>query len=517
MSTISARLRLWFNEWGLIAAFAIVKLLLHFLTNTIYEVHRDGLLYIELGKHMSWGFMSVPPSIAVFASISRLLFDDTAFGINFFPAIIGASSLIIIGIMVKEMGGNKMAQFIALLAYLVSPAFLRSNSLFQPVSFDEFYWLLIAFLVFRLINTEKPMYWIWIGVTAGAAFLNKYLVVFFLIGLVVSIFLSPLRKWLRSPYPYIGALIALLIALPNLIWQYRHDWPVVNHMRELTENQLVNVRIDVFLLEQIWMNFPVILIWIPGLIFILFFREGIKYRIFGFAYLFTILLLIIFRGKHYYTLGLYPMLFAFGGFALVRWFRGKLVATRYVVIAFAIIIGILGIPLSLPILKPESFIRYSRIVGLENSQRWEEGEYHELPQDYADMIGWKELSGIVSEAYNSLTPAEKERCTIFANNYGEAGAINFYGKKLGLPTAISFSDSYLYWAPDSIRGDCLIKIGESDDIIGMYNDVRIVGRISTPHAREFGVPVYLFKDPKMDFSGYYKMRLKQFKDNPYAE
>jgi hypothetical protein len=513
MSFFRDKFRPWLNEWGLIAVFVIVKLLLHFITNTIYEVHRDGLLYIELGKHLSWGYQSVPPSIAVFASLSRLVFGDTAFGINFFPAIIGAISLIIIGIMVKEMGGNKMAQFIALLAYFISPAFLRSNSLFQPVSFDEFYWFLLAFLIFRLIKTEKPVYWIWIGVTTGVAFLNKYLVVFFLIGLVASIILTPLRKWLKSPYPYIGALIALLIALPNLIWQYTHNWPVVTHMHELTQTQLVNVRIDVFLIEQLMMNIAAILIWIPGLIFILFNREGSKYRILGLTYIFTILLLIIFRGKPYYTLGLYPMLFAFGGIALVRWLQGKLAFIRIVVIVIGIIIGIFSLPISLPILNPEQFIRFTRIIGMENSQRWEEGEYHELPQDYADMIGWEELSKIVNEAYNSLTPAEKERCTIFANNYGEAGAINFYGKKLGLPPAISFSDSYLYWAPDSIPGDCLIKVGESDDVVEMYNDVRIVGRISTPHAREFGVPVYLFKDPKTDFNNYYKIRLNEIRGN----
>ena len=178
MSTFYRKFAPWLDDWGLITIFVITKLLLHFLTNTNYEVHRDGLLYIELGKHLSWGYQSVPPSIAVFANLSRLMFGDTVFGIRFFPAIVGAISLILIGIMVKEMGGNKMAQFIALLAFLTSPAYLRSNTLFQPVSFDQFYWLLIAFLIFRLIHTEKHVYWIWIGIATGMAFLNKYSVVF---------------------------------------------------------------------------------------------------------------------------------------------------------------------------------------------------------------------------------------------------------------------------------------------------------------------------------------------------
>jgi hypothetical protein len=284
-------------------------------------------------------------------------------------------------------------------------------------------------------------------------------------------------------------------------------------MRELTETQLVHVRIDIFLLEQMTMNISAILIWIPGLIFILFTREAKNYRILGMIFILSMLQLIILRGKPYYTLGLYPMLFAFGGVALVQWFYGKLAFVRYLVIVINLIIATVSLPVSLPVLKPEQFIRFTQLTGTENSQRWEEGEYHELPQDYADMIGWEELAQIVNDAYNSLTPDEKERCTIFANNYGEAGTINFYGKKLGLPPAISFSDSYLYWAPDSIPGDCMIKVGESDDVVQMYSYVRIIGRMSTPHAREFGVPVYLFKNPKADFSKYYQIRLKEFRSH----
>jgi hypothetical protein len=513
MSSVNFRkIQPWLNEWGLITAFVIFNLLLHFLTNTNYEVHRDGLLYIELGKHLSWGYQSVPPSIAVFANLSRLLFGDTVFGIRFFPAIIGVISLILIGIMVREMGGNKIAQFIALLAFLTSPAYLRSNTLFQPVSFDQFYWLLIAFFIFRLIDTEKPIYWIWIGIAAGLAFLNKYSVVFYMFAFFISILLTPLRKWMKTPYPYICGVIVILIALPNLIWQYRHDWPVVTHMRELSETQLIHVRIDIFLYEQFMMNFPAVIIWIAGLVFILFTREGKKYRILGFMYVLTLAQLIILRGKPYYSLGLYTMLFAFGGYILVRWFKGKLIFIRYLVIAFNLIFALLLVPISLPVLKPDKYIRFMHKIGMENSQRWEDGDYHELPQDYADMIGWKELTQIVSDAYHSLTPDEKERCTIFANNYGEAGAINFYGKKLGLPPAISFNDSYLYWAPDSIPGDILIKTGDSDDLVGMYNDVKIVGRITTPNAREEGLPVYLFKSPDTDVGKYYRDRLKQFRE-----
>ena len=502
------------NDWGLITAFVIIKLLIHFLTNTIYEIHRDGFLYIELGKHLSWGYFSVPPSIAVFADIARFIFGDTEFGIRFFPAIIGGASMMIIGIMVKEMGGGKIAQFIALLAFLTSPAYLRSNTLFQPVSFNQFYWLLLSYLIFRLIRTERPGYWIWIGIVAGLAFLNKYSVVFYLAAFFISIFLTSTRKWLKTFYPYLSGLIAFMIALPNLIWQHQHDWPVINHMRELAETQLIHVKLDNFLLEQILMNLPALLIWIPGLIFILFTAEGKKYRILGLIYILTICQLIILRGKHYYTLGLYTMLFAFGGYILVKWLQGRLQFIRYIIIAINIILALLILPVSLPVMKPEQYVRFMNSIGMEKSQRWEDGEYYDLPQDYADMIGWKELTGIVRDAYFSLTPEERQHCTIFANNYGEAGALNFYGKKDRLPHVVSFNDSFLYWAPDSVPFNIVIKVGESDDLLEMYDNVRIVSRISTPYAREYDVPVYLFKNPKTDVNKYYQERLFQERSDP---
>ncbi|KPK80834.1 MAG: hypothetical protein AMS27_16030 [Bacteroides sp. SM23_62_1] len=507
------RILSWLDNWALITAFAIIKLLIHFLTNTIYEIHRDGFLYIELGKHLDWGYFSVPPSIAVFADISRFIFGNTDFGIRFFPAIIGGASIIIIGLMVKEMGGGKMAQFLALLAFLTSPAFLRSNTLFQPVSFNQFYWLLLSFLIFRLIRTERPVYWIWIGIVAGLAFLNKYSVVFYLAAFFVSIFITGLRRWLKTIYPYLSGLIALLVALPNLIWQHQHDWPVVNHMRELAETQLIHVTLNNFLLEQVLMNLPALLIWVPGLVFVLFTREGKNFRIFGLIYVFVLLQLIILRGKHYYTLGLYTMLFAFGGYILVKWLHGKYQFIRFIIIGLNIILALFILPISLPVMKPDKYVRFMSNIGMEQNQRWEDGVYHDLPQDYADMIGWKELTEIVRNAYESLTPEEQQHCTIFANNYGEAGAINFYGKKYGLPHVISFNDSYLYWAPDSIPFGHLIKVGESDDLFEMYNDVRIFGRISTPYAREYGVPVYLFKDPKTDVNKYYQEHLYQERNN----
>ena len=498
----------WIRTWWLVGLFGIFKLLLHLLTNTSYELQRDAFMYIDLGNHLAWGYHSVPPSIAVFANISRFLFGDTTFGIRFFPAIVGVLSIILIGIMVREAGGGKWAQFFACLASLAAPAFLRSNTLFQPVSFNQFYWLLLAFLLFRLIRTMKPKYWYFIGIVAGLAFLNKYSVVFYLFGIIVAVLLTPLRSWLRKPQPYIAMAIAGLIALPNLIWQVNHNWPVINHMQELAETQLVHVRLDIFLTEQIMMFLPVFFIWILGLVYIAFFKDGKPYRAFAWIYLVVVLLLIILRGKPYYTIGLYSSLFVFGGLFIERYLRGKLEFLKYALIIFILSVSIVALPISLPILKPEAFIQFYKSMGKEKFHRWEDGEYYDLPQDYADMIGWEELSRMVGETYQRLTHEQQAKCVILANNYGEAGSVNFYGTKYDLPTVISYNDSYIYWAPESIDGEYLIKIGDSDNLHELFNQVDIVGRISTPYARQEGTPVYFCTDPKTDVNLVYQEELQ---------
>jgi hypothetical protein len=498
----------WIRTWWLVLLFSIVKLLLHLLTNTSYELQRDAFMYIDLGNHLAWGYHSVPPSIAVFANISRFLLGDTTFAIRFFPAIAGVLSIILIGIMVREVGGGKWGQFFACLAFLAAPAFLRSNTLFQPVSFNQFYWLLLAFLIFRLIRTQKPFYWYLIGLVAGLAFLNKYSVVFYLFGIIVAVLLTPLRGWLRKPQPYIAMAIAGLIALPNLIWQVNHNWPVINHMQELAETQLVHVRVDIFLLEQIMMFLPVFFIWMLGLIYVAFLKDGKSYRAFAWIYITVILLLIILRGKHYYTLGLYSTLFVFGGLFIERYLRGKMGFLKYVIIIFILSVSVVALPMSLPILKPAAFIQFYKSMGMEKFHRWEDGEYYDLPQDYADMIGWEELSRMVGETFQKLTPEQQAKCVIMANNYGEAGSVNFYGAKYNMPPVISYNDSYIFWAPESIDAEYLIKIGDSDNLEELFNQVDIVGRISTPYARQEGTPVYYCADPKTDINLVYQKELQ---------
>src|SRR5574341_1160551 len=340
------------SEWLLILALAIFKLALHFLTNTNYELHRDTYRYLALADHPDWGYVTVPPFTPMLGKFTMALWGDSAFAIGFFPALIGAISVVVIALMVKKLGGGKWAIAIACSAFILSPAFLRSNTFLMPVSFDQFAWLLSGYFIVKLAKSQNPKYWIHLGVLWGLAFLNKYAIVFLVLAFLI------------------GLLLGFLIILPNLIWQHAHNWPVVSHMEELRQTQLVNVRIADFIMLQFLMNLHAVIVWLLGLIFLLFEQAGKKYRILGLTFLFTIFILMLLSGKAYYTLGVYPILFAAGGVAVENWFTLKWRFLKPAILAVMVLIFLPILPYSLPVLSLDKMAAYaqaSKRFGLEGA------------------------------------------------------------------------------------------------------------------------------------------------------
>ncbi len=503
-------------EWLLLSSLAVLKLTLHFSTSANYELHRDTYLFLALGDHLDWGYVSVPPSIAFFAWLTQACCSDSVFAVGVFPALLGAASIILLGLIVKNLGGKIWAMATACTAFIVSPAFLRSNSLFQPVSFDQFYWLLATFLVLRLLQTRNPKLWLPFGAVCGLAFLNKYAIVFLVLAVLISFLLTRDRQLLLSKYFLWGMTAGALIILPNVLWQMSHNWPVLAHMEELRRTQLVHVEATGFLLMQLLMNLPGLLVWLTGLVFFLFLKEGKPLRVLGYTYLTVIFLFILSSGKHYYTLGLYPILFAAGGFAIEKYFASGRRWLQPALLLFMIMVALPIIPYSLPMLPHEQMVAYaekSKSFGLSPALRWEDGEIHRLPQDYADMIGWEELANVVIKTYHSLSDSEKARCAIYAENYGQAGAIKYYGKRRGLPEPVSFNESFVFWTPDSADITTVIYVNdEVEEISYFFADVRQVGAITNQYARESGLPVFLCRHPRNGFSEFYREKVRELKN-----
>jgi len=494
-------------HWQILLALAAVKLLFHLLTNINYGFHRDEMLYLALGRHLDFGYWSNPPLIGWIAAFIQTVLGDSMFVVRLIPSLLGTGLLVLTGVMARETGAGKYGQFLAALCILVSPAYMRGSWLFQPVMIDVCFWALFCYLILRYLNTEDRRYLLYFGVAFGFGFLNKYIVVFFLMALLIGLLFTPHRRLLWSKHALWTALIAFAIAAPNLIWQYLHGFPVVTHMRELSENQLVNVDPGGFFADQLLMNFPAFVIWMGGLLFLLFYQKAKNFRLIGLLFLATIAVFLLFRGKSYYTLGIYPVMLAAGSVYFEQLLQSVWLRVALPILMLTLLLP--ALPLGVPFLSVPDMVAYSKWtaknLGLEN--RWEDGKTYPLPQDYADMLGWEELAQHVMTAYNQV--ADKSQCLIYCENYGQAGAVELFAK--GLPPINSFSDTYRLWIQKNTDATTLIYVNDElgEDVQAIFADIKAIGKISDLYAREYGTTVYLCQQPRQPFGALWKQRVQE--------
>lgn len=495
-----------------IVAIALISIIFQLSSNNVFEFHRDELLYFSLGEHLDFGYYSVPPFIGLMAFVSTKIFGYTLFAARFFPALAGGVIIFLSSSIAKELKGGLYAQILAAVCIMGSILFVRAFGLFQPVVFDIFFWTLSIYLVIRYINSEQNKYLWLLGITIGIAFLNKYSMIFLIFPLLLILPFTKHRKLFVSKHFYFALLLAFITVLPNVIWQVVHHFPVIGHMEELRSSQLVNMDPATFLMEQLMMVIPATLVAFPGLIFLLISKHTKNHRLLAFVSIGVILLFLAMQGKGYYTAGIYPMLIAGGAV-----FFEFLLKRSYLRIAFIVLVLILEwqfLPMGKPIYEPEKLVRYfdkmQEVTGTDDVRRDEDNLYHKLPQDYSDMLGWRELSENTYRAWQLVE--NKEQCIIYAENYGEAGAVNVYGKKYNLPNAISFNDNFQYWIPTTFDNEIttLIYINDEpgDDIKSLFSDIKLIEIISNPLAREYGVGVFLCKKPTSSFNVFWAERIK---------
>lgn len=495
--------------WRIIIALAAAKLLFHLFTNVNYGFHRDEMLYLALGRHLDWGYWSNPPLIGWIAAFIQTVLGDSMFAVRLIHSLLSTSILVLCVLLAREMGAGRYGQFLAGACVLFSISFTRSAWLFQPVGVDIFFWTLFCYLILKYLNTDNKRYLLYFGIAFGFGFLNKYSVVFFSFALVIGLLFTSYRRILWSKSAGWAAVIALVIMAPNLIWQYVHGFPVISHMQELSETQLINVKYTDFLLDQILINLPALAVWSSGLFFLFFHQAGKKYRLIGWTFVFTIITLLLLKGKSYYTMGIYPVMIAAGSAYFDNILKTNWLRAILPVITIAIFLPLL--PVGVPYLSVPKMVDYCKFlsekVGIESLTRWEDGQTYPLPQDYADMLGWKELAQHVKTAYNEVN--DKSKCLIYCENYGQAGAVELFDKDL--PPVNSFGDSYRLWMQLDTNADILIYVNDElgEDIQSLFADIKLIGKIENPYARERGTSVYLCQQPRQPFGALWKRRVQE--------
>ena len=504
------------SPWVLLIAIFNVFFHLAFYNNLGF--HRDELLYFSLGQHLSAGYASVPPFTGFVAWLMIHIAGYTLLSARIIPILLSAVLIILGAAITRELKGKQYAQILVSLALLITPFNLRGFSLFQPVCFDITFWSLIFWLTLRWINTKSDKYLLLLGLAAGFGLLNKYLIALEIVAILFAFVISPYRSLFSRSTFYIAILIAFVVFLPNLIWQVKNQFPVLVHMQALNDTQLVHVNRLSFFTDQLFMGSAAIFLFIPGIIFMGFGRSLKPYRPLIVASFIVLFGLAFLRGKSYYTLGLFPLWIAAGG---VFWENIlKRTFAKILLPVLMLLLSIPIIPMGVPVYKADKLAAYfngaKNKAGFDMALRWEDGRIHSLPQDYADMLGWDELAAITAKAYNQVT--DKKAGIIYAENYGQAGAIMVIGKKYNLPEPVCFSESFFYWFPRNFEHEItsLVYVNSElgEDISALFADCRLIGRIDNPLAREYGTGVWLCTNPHSSFNGFWKQRVPQI-TNPF--
>ena len=488
------------NELPLPLLFALVKFGsgLALAGSGTYELHRDEYLYLDYGRHLAWGYLEVPPLTAL-QSWLTLALGGGFFWVKMWPLLWGSLTIYVVVRLTQRLGGGRWAQALAGVCYLTT-AYGALNLLFQPNSFEVFAFTLGTYLLVRHAQPDgRPRHLYWLGLGLGLGVLNKFTTFFFIAAALAALLLTAPRTLARRPF-WRAAGLALLVAAPTLAWQLAHGLPFRHHMALLHATQLVHVTAAGFWQSQLLLSVAALVVWGPGLVAALRGQPQPAARVVGWVYVFGLLILTVLHGKSYYALGYYPALFAVGA----GWWQARLAhrpGWRGALLALPLLLWLPIVPDIFPILPPAAMARLSQRplhqkLGLN---RWEDGEAHALPQDFADRLGWRELADKTWLAYQALPDSTRARTLLKCDNYGEAGAINYYNRDRPLPPATSFNGSYLHWFPAPparpYRHVLLVGAGYLNELAPYFQSFQKVGDITNPYARERGTTIYLGTGP----------------------
>jgi hypothetical protein len=476
------------------AIVAAIYFAAHMITATRYGYFRDALYYLACSEHLDWGYVDQPPLIAVLAWIARHTFGTSLRALLLWPALAGCGRIFLTAAFARELGAKRFGTALAAVLAAVPAVWLVIDHQFAMNAFEPLFWTGCAFALLRMIRTGDPRWWLAFGAIGGLGLENKYSIGFFAAALLLGLLLTPQRKLLWTPWLLAGGGVALLIFLPNLLWNIHHHWPFLELMRNIrASGRDVVLPPLAYLGQQALMMAPQTLpFWLAGLGFYFFSRRALAYRMFGWAFVLTIAFFLLMHGKDYYSAPAYPMMLAAGAVATEMFFdsarfaaRPKLRArlqgaTFRVLVAMSLVVSLLV----LPVLPLEKFIAFQKWIGIEPSRTERNQIGVLLPQYYADEFGWPEMVEQVARVYHSLPPEEQAKTAIYTENYGEAGAIDFFGPRYGLPKAICAHQNYFLWGPREYTGVVMILVGSQDieEARSHFASVETVATLSNPYA-----------------------------------
>lgn len=474
--------------------------LFHLYFNNRYGYFRDEFNYLACGDHLAWGYVDQPPLIPFLIKLCRLVLGDSMRSIRFIPDLATSAAVILTAIIARELGGRRFAVILSALSFMVVPVYLSDGSLLTTNCLEPLLWMGCAYFVILAIKREDPRYWLWFGVVAGIGLEEKYSIAVLGFGIVIGLLLTEQRRVFASRWIYLGGAIAFLIFLPNLIWNVQHDWPFAQLMHNIkAEGRDVALSPVAYFAQQVLIIHPFVApVWIAGVLTFFFSARLKPYRLLGWCYLVALTVFVVLRGKNYYLAPIYPVYLAAGAVVIESFIeRTRQRWLKPVIVVVLVAGGAWLAPLVVPILPVPKLISYMDKLPFKVPRSEHSHMRAALPQHFADEFGWEEMVAKVNEAYLRLSPEERPGCGIFAQNYGQAGAIDFLGRRYGLPPALSGHQTYFLWGPRGYSGNCLIVLDDTkENLEHFFEHVEYVGSSDNPYALERDVPVFIGRGAK---------------------
>jgi len=479
------------NSLLLAGFFALANFLLHVLTSLHgehlgYGFFRDELYFLVCGHHLAWGYVDQPPLVAIQARVAELLFGITPTTVRLFSFAANGLTIALTGLMARQLGGNRLAQILAMTAIFVAPVYVVSGNYLSMNAIEPCLWMAALLVVLRIADgSADARAWVCFGLLTGIGIENKHSTVFFLVALALGLLLTPQRKILFNRWCAVGIGVLLLLALPNLIWQIVHHFPTYELLSGVAKSDK-NVKLPPleFILQQCRMLFFTTLpLWIGGLVWVAFSRKSRVARFVAPMFLIFFVMMMAMHAKDYYLAPIYPVLYAAGAVAIAltewpAWARRWVAGLEVVWCVVLLLLFPLASPLFLTILPPAEYNAYATKLHAESPRS--EKFTSPLPQYLSDRFGWPEMVKGFAERYNALPADERAKTGIFCGNYGEASAVNILGAQYGLPTAISGHQNYYYWGWNGYTGESMLTLGNDPKDYSNYGEVIDLGAFDAP-------------------------------------
>lgn len=465
------------------AAAAVAAFGLHALGWDRYGVFRDELYFIACGQRLSWGYVDQPPGIALVAGLAHAAFGTWVPGLRLLPWVAHALLAWLASRLALRLGGGGFAATLAAVAVATSPLLLGLGHLLTMNAFEPVLVLGAVLVVVGLTDGgADARRWLLAGGLAAAAVLFKYSAAMQALCLAAALAVTPARRALASRWALAGASLALLLVLPNLLWQAVHGFPFLELVANGVRYKNAPVTPASFAAGLLIEGGALHLIaWVGGLGWLLFGAAGRPHRWLGLGSLAYLALLLATKGKAYYFGSALPALLAAGAVALETRFRAA--STRFAVTAVIAASGLVALPFAVPVLSVETFVRYQAAIGIR-PPRTERHATGILPQTFADMFGWRELATGVAGLVRTLPEEERRRAVVFVQNYGEAAALEVFGPQVGLDVPVaSGHNHYWLWGVPPGRDTSIIVGDEREDCERFFEEKVRAGRLpEVPYA-----------------------------------